>query len=398
MPRTRSQGIMTALLLGTLALIVYGSLYPFDLAPRAQTHTLRQAFLELSWARAGRSDHVANVLLYAPLGFCLLLWLDTRLRRRMAVVVGISIGILLSLSIEMAQVYIAQRVPSWWDVVFNGIGTIIGVASGVIWHELGDRMRVTHVDGATPDRSALVVLLLWLVWRFAPFTPAFSLSKLKSAFLPLANPFFDTVATIHYWIWWTLLAHVVFALTSAQKSVEALLAVIAVVLASRLVLAGHVFLPAELLALMLLMPTLFLFDRLTPAPRHAILLVGFACLFAYEAFFPFRSALSSGSFDFWPFMGWIDAGFPIDWQWLARRACYFAALVWVLKEAGMSMRAAVVFVPLVSLGVEVVQAGLLGQQASITEPALALLIAWTMRALDAKHGSGRATRQRAHSL
>jgi VanZ family protein len=383
MPRPRSHGIVIALLLGTLALIFYGSLYPFDLTARVHTHSIGRAILELSWARAGRGDRVANVLLYAPLGFCLLLWLDGRLRRSAAVATVIGVGVALSFCIEVTQVYIALRVPSWWDVVLNGVGTIIGATAGVAWHELGGRMRTANAGSGRADRSGLLVVALWLAWRLMPFVPHLDLSKLKSAFSPLADPDFSTQATIHYWVWWTLLAHIVFALTSAQRGIETLLALIAVVLVGCLTVAGHVFVPSELLALLLLLPTLFVFDRLTPRPRRWILLGILAGLMIYDSFDPFLFRNEAGSVDLWPFMGWIDSGFPVDWQWLARRACYFAALFWVLKEAGMSLRVTTIFVPLAVLCIEVLQLWVPGQRASITEPAFALAIAWTMRILDA---------------
>lgn len=396
MPRSRSQGIVVGLLLGTLALIVYGSLYPFDLSAETSNLSIADALAQLSWARAGRGDRVANVLLYAPLGFCLILWLNGRVRRTVGIVATLFIGVTLSLSIEISQVFIDQRVPSWWDVVLNAAGTVIGAIAGVTWHELGGRMRSDRVEGDRRDFTAAVVLLFWLAWRLAPFTLEFSLSKLKATFMPLGDPYFSTTATIHYWIWWTLLAHVVFSLTSAQRGTEAVLALIAVVLASCLAVTGHVFVPSELLALMLLMPTLFVFDRLTPGPRRFMLAAAVIGLLIYDSFVPFQRADSMGRFDLWPFMSWIDAGFPIDWYWLAKRACYFAAAVWVLKEWRLSMRATAFVVPIGAVLIEFGQLWALGHQASITEPALALAIAWTMRTLDGAHGAD-LTRRRAHS-
>jgi VanZ family protein len=396
MPRTRSQGIVVGLLLGTLTLIVYGSLYPFDLTSASQNLSIGEALAQLSWARAGRGDRVANVLLYVPLGFCLILWLDGRVRRAAGVIATIVIGVALSLSIEVSQVFIDQRVPSWWDVVLNSAGTVIGVIAGVTWHELGGRMRSDRVEGDRRDLTAAVVLFLWLAWRMAPFVLELSLSKLKSTFMPLGDPYFSTTATFHYWIWWTLLAHIIFALTSVQRGTESLLALIAVVLASCLVVTGHVFVPSELLALMLLMPTLLVFDRLTPGPRRFILAAAVIGLLIYDSFVPFQRADTMGRFDLWPFMAWIDAGFPVDWYWLARRACYFAAAVWVLKEWGLSMRATTIAVPVGVLGVEVAQLWALGHQASITEPALALAVAWVMRTLDGARGAG-VIHRRAHT-
>ena len=93
-----------------IALIAYGSLYPFNFKPDAQSGLLA-ALGQLSWARAGRGDRISNVLLYLPLGFCLYLWLNERLVRGAALSVATLLGTLLSLAIEVAQVYVSSRVP-----------------------------------------------------------------------------------------------------------------------------------------------------------------------------------------------------------------------------------------------------------------------------------------------
>ena len=82
MPPPRSRSFVPWLLFAVIALIAYGSLYPFNLKPDAIQVGVLQALHELSWARAGRGDRIANVLLYLPLGFCLFLWLATAIASR----------------------------------------------------------------------------------------------------------------------------------------------------------------------------------------------------------------------------------------------------------------------------------------------------------------------------
>src|SRR5215831_11745965 len=201
MPRPRSQRTIFALLLGTLALIGYGSLYPFDLKPSAHSISVWQALGDLTWARSGRGDRVANVLLYIPLGFCLFLWVNARTSRWVATVFAILFGTVFSYGIEVTQVFIAQRVSSYWDVVFNCIGSVIGAAAGIAWYELSGRLRAAQ--NSSTDRGAIVLVLLWLIWRLWPFIPQFSIGRLKGAFQPLADPYFPASSIAHYLIWWT---------------------------------------------------------------------------------------------------------------------------------------------------------------------------------------------------
>jgi len=399
MSRHRSQGIIGALLFGTLALIAYGSLYPFDLRPGAESIGFWQALGHLTWARAGRGDRIANLLLYVPLGFCLFRWLESRIRRRAAVLLAVTFGVTLSYCIEVTQVFIALRVASYWDVVFNGIGSVVGAAAGIAWDELSVKLSGASGNRGRSDRGGVFVVLLWLLWRLWPFIPQFSIGMLKAAFQPLTDPFFSVAATLHYLVWWTLLAHIVFTLIGGQRGIEAMLALIAIVLAGCLFITHHGFVPSELLALVLLLPALLVLNRLAPAPRHGLMLAAFVALLFYDSFFPFQTQEAAGHFDLWPFRSWMDSGFPVDWQWLARRASYFAAFVWVLKQAGMRIQVAAIFVPFVVLGIEIVQVWIPGRGSSITEPMLALLIAWIMRSLDAgsRRSGGSANLRRARN-
>ena len=109
-----------------------------------------EALRQLSWARAGRGDRISNVLLYLPLGFCLFLWLDTRLRRGAAIAArDRARHRSLSLAIEVAQVYVSIRVPSLTDLTLNRCGTRWARPAG--WR--GVRMAPSDAS-AEPRREA----------------------------------------------------------------------------------------------------------------------------------------------------------------------------------------------------------------------------------------------------
>ena len=52
------------------------------------------------------------------------------------------------------------------------------------------------------DPGAVLLLGLWLAWRFAPFVPQFDLVKLKAALRPLFSPQFDPVIVFSYLTFW----------------------------------------------------------------------------------------------------------------------------------------------------------------------------------------------------
>src|SRR6185503_13915968 len=128
-----SRSVIFWLLIVVLALIVYGSLYPFNFKADAIEGGVLEAFRQLSWQRAGRGDRISNVLLYLPLGFCLFLWFELRWHRALSMIVATVLGTLLSLSIEIAQGYVSTRVPSLTDLSLNALGTLLGAMAGLAW-------------------------------------------------------------------------------------------------------------------------------------------------------------------------------------------------------------------------------------------------------------------------
>jgi VanZ family protein len=384
---THSRSVIFWLLLVVLALIVYGSLYPFNFKPDAIDGGVLEALRQLSWARAGRADRISNVLLYLPLGFCLFLWLELRWPRAPAMIIATVLGSLLSLTIEVAQVYISTRVPSLADLTLNALGTLLGATAGLAWGGLG---RLMHLPGRSEaplrDPGAVLLLGLWLAWRFAPFVPQFDLVKLKAALRPLFNPQFDPVIVFSYLTFWLVANQAVAAVVSRPRRLEALLLVIATVLVGRLLVANQTFVAGELLALLLLLPMLLVMHRLRPRPRRATLVLAVLVVLIIDGLAPFDFAPPMGRFDLWPFLGWFEIGLPaaiqlIDWSELFGKLFLYGALLWVIKEWGASISFAVLALTATVLGIELLQAWLPEQTASITEPLLALGVGLAFRSL-----------------
>ncbi|HKQ13248.1 MAG TPA: VanZ family protein [Steroidobacteraceae bacterium] len=380
-----SRSVILWLLLVVLALIVYGSLYPFNFKADAIHGGVFEALHQLSWARAGRGDRISNVLLYLPLGFCLFLWLETRWPRATSMIAATVLGTLLSLSIEVAQVYISARVPSFWDVTLNAVGTLLGVTAGLAW---GGLTRLMHLPGRADkplrDPGAMLLLGLWLAWRFAPFIPQFDLVKLKAALQPLFSPQFDPVIVFSFLTFWLVVNQAVAAVVSRPRRLEALLLVIATVLVGRLLVANQSFLPGELLALLLLLPMLLVMHRLRP--RRAVLVFALIVVMLIDGLAPFDFAPPMGRFDLWPFLGWFEIGLPaaiqlIDWSELFGKLFLYGALLWVIKEWGASIGVAVLALVVTVLAIELLQAWLPEQNASITDPLLALGVGLAFRSL-----------------
>lgn len=380
MPRTQSSGFLPWLLLGVVVLICYGSLYPFNFIFDGTHPTLGDALRQLTWARAGRADRVRNVLLYVPLGFCLMLWLRYRVGFIWAALLAAVLGLLLSLSIELAQVYLTIRVPSLMDVTLNAFGTLMGAVSGVVWRRLSSLVYLPPNTRSRPgDRSALVLLLTWVIWRLADFELVINLTRLKQALRPLLEWDVSATLTLRFLVMWLVVAQAVLSYANRQRSTEVLLAIIAAVMVGRLLFVASPFIPSELLALALLLPTLVLLHKFRSAPQSALVLLAFAALFIYERLTPFNFGGLEHNFDFWPFLTWMRDGMPIDADALLRKLFIFGGMIWLLKDAGLPLRTSTMGVVAAVLAIEVVHLWQPGHSSSLTDPSLALLIGVLMQ-------------------
>jgi len=383
MSAPRPSKLVLWLTAGMVVLIVYGSLYPFHFKPESMGLSFVQALDQLSWARADRGDRLSNVLLYLPLGFCMYLSVHRRFGRRLSALAAIFLGALLSLSMEFSQVYVSVRVPSLMDLSLNTTGTVLGVAAGLGWGAIAGWMHFPSRQDQPPgDGTAILLLGLWLAWRLAPFIPHFDFAKLKAAVRPLLHPQIDITATFVYLAYWMIVSEAVAKLVSKANALEALLVLIATVLAGRLIVANQTFVPNELLALVLLLPVLVLLMRLPPQPKRVMMMVILIAAFAIERLAPFQLSAAT-TLEFWPrALSMLDtllhdtthALAAIDIVSLFGKLFVFGALAWSIREVGVSMTVAAVAMVLLVLVMEGLRRWLGGQSASLTDPLLAVLV------------------------
>jgi glycopeptide antibiotics resistance protein len=329
---SRSHFAAPLLLAVVVALILYVSLYPFRFhadAPAA-LDTLRQ----LTWARAGRSDMFNNVLLYVPLGFCLVLVAEPRLGRLWGIVLGAACGALLSLGIEVTQASITARVPSLTDLSLNAAGALVGAIAGSVWHALGARMTPRGNPIGRSGAVALTVLVLWFIARLWPLWPDASLRQIKRAVRPLFAPEFSGAEFAAFFVGWLVVAQAVFHLARRQRSVDAFLLVIAVVLVGRTLTAGNTLVFAELAAIAVLLPVLVLLSRVEDRGRSALLAAALGTWLAAVALMPAMHGGPSVSLAVPGFTEFLGRNPPPPAQ-LAGKGFSYVALAWLLTGTGL---------------------------------------------------------------
>ena len=329
---SRSHFAAPLLLAAVVALILYVSLYPFRF--HAEAPGVLDTLRELNWARAGRSDMFNNVLLYVPLGFCLVLVAEPRFGRWWGIALGAACGALLSLGIEVTQASITPRVPSLTDLSLNAAGALIGALAGSTWHALGARMTPRGNPIGRSGAVALTVLVLWLIARLWPLWPDASLRQIKRAVRPLFNPEFSWPELSAYFVGWLVVAQAVFHLAKRQRSVDAFLLVIAVVLVGRTLTAGNALVFAELAAIAVLLPVLVLLSRVEDRGRSALLAAALGTWLASVALMPAMHGSPAVALEVPAFSEFLSRNPPPPAQ-LAGKGFSYVALAWLLTGTGL---------------------------------------------------------------
>jgi VanZ family protein len=256
----RQSSSSVPLALACAALVAYASLYPL----RGWHHPQglwSLAFLSLPWPRWWTwFDVIANVLGYLPLGALLFVGaLRTGHSRWVASAAALLVPSLLSLTLELLQNYLPQRVPSALDWALNSAGAALGALLGA-W---ADRAGLTLRWQSARERwfvggssGALTLLLLWPFGLLFPAPVPFGLGQIGPRLL-------DAAATLGAWIegvpW---LAGWAAALPTMEAS------------AARL--PPHA--EAALIAFGLLAPSLLAYTITRPGWRRLALVIGAAAL------------------------------------------------------------------------------------------------------------------------
>ncbi|MBN8503742.1 MAG: VanZ family protein [Burkholderiales bacterium] len=190
MTRSRRRSGATWLALGYLLLVAYASLYPFSPWGWPERLTLTEAW-QLDWPRYwSRFDVWANALGYVPLGSLVFVaaW-RSGLRGWQAALMAVLLPCLLAYGLELAQRFVALRVPSLADWLLNSGGAVLGALLAALAARLGwlDRWGRWRERWFHPNSAgALALLAIWPLGLVFPLPAPLA----QGQFLP---PLLDTL-------------------------------------------------------------------------------------------------------------------------------------------------------------------------------------------------------------
>lgn len=382
MPNYRARFAILAAV--TAAVMVYGSLYPFHFHTGPPITGAVRTLLSTYSDRTSRSDALANILLYIPLGFCLATALASRGRILRAILVAPA-GVALSFACELAQVYDTGRDPAMTDVYFNSLGTVLGLVAAAV---IRARPGAERARGAIAYPFIPVLLIFfWLGYRLYPFVPATDIYKYWLAVKPLVRePDLRLVDLYRHTVIWLALAFLIERLIGKPRALQAFFLFVVGLLGARILIVDVVLSPAEVIgAVAALAVWIGLLSRMRS--RAVWLAALFAGVIVAEALEPFRFAAAPHPFGWMPFRGLLQGSLSANVLAFFDKAFKYGAFLWLLERAGCRWGAAAVLGGALVFALRLVQTWIPGRSAEIADLLLLLMLAGVTRLLGGAVGS-----------
>lgn len=361
-----------AITAGILALIVYGSLYPFDFHDRGGIGEAIRYFFSTSAQAWDRGDVLSNILLYLPLGLFGARTLRIPAAARVPAI--FALGSALSLTLEVTQFYDATRASQMSDWGANSTGTLIGaLAETVLRPERFPRIRWRPF--------ALVLLGSALgAWLF-PFVPGLDAARyLRAVHAANQAVAFEPLAIYEQMLFWLVLAMLLESLAGVNFSRVATPGAALCVLAVRFAIPGAAVVRADLIGAVLgaLLWSVFLWNL---KPRAMLLAAMFAIFVAIDALRPFTFLPAPRNFEWIPFVSFINGARGYGSRVFLEKTFIYGALLWLLVQARWSWLQATLGALGLVIAVRFAQMWLPGRSAEITDAAMVLILAAVMKAL-----------------
>jgi VanZ family protein len=380
---TRQAGEVIALAIIT-AVIVYGSLYPFQFHHRGLPIG-PVAYLLSTWRDWDRrGDLLANILLYMPFGLLAARALPDGLSGSTRVGLVLLGGALLSTAMELLQFNDVGRTTSMGDVYANTIGSILGAVAGIA---LGGNFRWPLLRELGDNLVPATLIAAWLGYRLYPYVPTIDLHKYWHTIRPLIRaPSLPPGELFRFTIIWLCLASAVEQIFGFRRWVLLFPALVGGEIACRILMLRTSLELSDIVGALVVWGVWLILLRWMPG-RMIVLAVLFLGLVVVGRLEPYRFG-ASRSYDWVPFLPLMRGSDAVALQSFCEKVLLFGGAIWLLDRARFGLKSATLLTAAVLFATSLAQVYLPGRSASVTDPVMAVLIGGIF-ALLSEHSPGR---------
>ena len=378
MPSSKTpSGRLLWLLVLVVLLILYGSLYPWEFEPLRDTSpfTVLLHSWDLELNRFILRDIAVNVTLYLPLGFIGYLVLR-RPRRRIGpiLLVGI-IGCALSCAVELAQAFEPDRHTSLVDLATNTLGAVAGAISAMLAEKSFGAFELRARRARLRDASAIALLGAFAASLLFPLFPISGTTALRVKIAAiLYGPVLDPVLLFSALSSWYAAGLMIRAAGFGKSRIWIALA-LAPLLIQLFVIHHEPWIAVVLGAI----AGAFLASAFPhPSPVAALVIL----MTVVRALQPFHFARFAQPFTWIPFGGFLKMDWATGIALIFQKIFYYGSAIWLLRAAGVRLRAATGAVTLMLACLEGIQIFIPAHTAEITDPLLAILLGFGIAALN----------------
>lgn len=367
-PLDRNSSIVTAL---TIAMILYGSLYPFEFRIPLRGIGPVSTLLH-SWANPpGRGDFLANILLYTPLGFFGRHALHRNIRAWRQTIQVVLLGAALSLGVELTQYYDAGRETAASDLYSNILGTLVGAVGA---RSIGTDLIRWSLARGKDNRVPLMLMAAWVGYCLFPFVPTIDLHKYWNALKPvILDPSLTVYDLFRQTITWLTVAILIEYIFGHRKSLRAFPVFAGFILVSKILIIDQALSVGEIAGAGLAVCLWFVlaFDA---KMRLAMLAASLSFAVPISRLAPFDFGGPLREFGWIPFYSLMHGSVSIDTQSFFEKFFQYGSLIWILGESGFRVRSATLFVAAILFATSWAECFLPDRSTEITDALMALMI------------------------
>lgn len=354
-------------------LITYGSLYPFGLAPAAPGAW--DALWRLGRLFTSVGDVLGNVGLFVPWGGSAVLALAPRWGWRGAAWLALGLGGLLALAVQVLQIWVPTRDPAMADVLWNGVGTVVGVLLGLVLLQ-----RQGRASGhAHPTVLPALVLLGVVLTQWLPLVPSLDWQLIKDQLKTLSQvPDVGAAAVLAHAALAGLAGYALLQWRRGRASLGWLALGLAVLWGGKLFIRGTTVDASQLLGFALGWLAWWGVSRCAEATRRTAVWTALLASYTVSALVPFELRDVPADMVWLPFSALLEGRMLANVQALVAQWVVLAGILYVgVTHARWAVLASVAL-GLWALGLEGLQTWLVGRVSDLSEPLLVVVLgpAW----------------------